>query len=409
MSSGIQICQLSRTSCELLNVICDGHQHQPRLRGGRETGSGLKVMDQRVGDKKSTEVANLGSPDRMRAYVVLAITIAALFVCYLLVIPFLPALTWALALAILCVPLHRRIESKVKSPSLAALISVTWIGLIVVMPAIWISSRLVTEAAVGAVAIKEKVASGEWRAIFDSQSPLAIFVPWIDELDLPGAIGTAASWIATKTGALVHGWILQVITILLTFYLLFYFLRDRRLVLGWLHEVTPLSTADTERLFKRIIDTVEATLYGTFAVAIIQGTLGGLIFWWLGLPTPLVWGLVMGILAIVPVFGAFIVWVPVAIFFVLEGNWFNALLLTAWGTLIIGGIDNLLYPMLVGDRLKLHTVPSFISIVGGIILFGPSGLLLGPIAVATAVVLLQVWRIPVTNAQVHEAKQSNAT
>jgi predicted PurR-regulated permease PerM len=97
------------------------------------------------------------------------------------------------------------------------------------------------------------------------------------------------------------------------------------------------------------------------------------------------------------VLGAFIVWVPVAIFLVLEGHWASALLLTAWGTLVIGAIDNFLYPVLVGDRLKLHTVPSFIAIIGGIIVFGPPGLLLGPVAVATAIVLLEVWRIPVTN------------
>ena len=354
-------------------------------------------MDQRVDDRTPAETANLGSPDRMRAFVVLAMTIGALFVCFLLALPFLAALTWALALAILCVPSHRWTESKVKSPSLAALISVCWIGLVVVMPAIWISARLITEAAAGAVLIKEKIASGEWRAIFESRAVLTTLVPWIEELDLPAAIGGAASWTATKAAAFIRGWILQLVTILLTFYLLFYFLRDRRLVVGWLHEVSPLSTADTGRLFTRIVDTVQATLYGTFAVAVIQGALGGLMFWWLGLPAPLVWGLVMGVLAIVPVLGAFIVWVPVAIFLVLEGHWASALLLTAWGTLVIGAIDTFLYPVLVGDRLKLHTVPSFIAIIGGIIVFGPPGLLLGPVAVATAIVLLEVWRIPVTN------------
>ena len=115
-------------------------------------GSALKTdMDQRVDTGKSAELANLGSPNRMRAYVVLAMTIGALLVCVLLALPFLAALTWALALAILCMPSHRWIESKIKSPSLAALISVCWIGLVVVMPAIWISARLMTEAAAGAV------------------------------------------------------------------------------------------------------------------------------------------------------------------------------------------------------------------------------------------------------------------
>jgi predicted PurR-regulated permease PerM len=358
-------------------------------------------MDHRI-DYQPDEAAELGPSNRMRAYVVLAITIGALFVCFLLAMPFLAALTWALALAVLCMPSHRWIESKVGFPSLAALISVGWIGLVVVMPAIWISARLMTEAAAGAVLIEDKVASGEWRAIFESHAALATLLPWIEQLDLPGAIGTAASWTATQAASFVRGWIVQLATIIFTFYLLFYFLRDRRLVMTWLHEVSPLSTADSRRLFRRIADTVQATLYGTLAVAAIQGTLGGLIFWWLDLPSPLVWGLVMGALAIVPVFGAFIVWVPVAVFLALEGNWSSALILAAWGTLVIGAIDNFLYPVLVGDRLKLHTVPSFIAIVGGIILFGPSGLLLGPVTVATAIVLLEVWRVPVASASLHE-------
>ena len=141
-------------------------------------------MNQHVDDRIPAEVAKLGSPNSMRAYVVLAITIGALFLCFQLAIPFLPALTWALALAVICVPSHRWIESKVKSPSLAALISVSSIGLIVVMPAIWISARLLTEAASGAVLIKEKVASGEWRAIFETNDALATLVPWIEELPL---------------------------------------------------------------------------------------------------------------------------------------------------------------------------------------------------------------------------------
>jgi predicted PurR-regulated permease PerM len=355
-------------------------------------------MNQRVNQKKRTDVANLGPPNRMRSYVLLAITIGALIVCYLLTIPFLPALTWALALAILFAPSHRWLESRLRSPGLAASISVFWIGLVVVVPAVWLGSQLVTEAATGAVAIKDKVASGEWRRVFERYPQLATLLPWAEQLDLPGTIGNAASWVATMSASLVRGWLLQLITIILTFYFLFYFLRDRKRALDWLQEISPLSAADTGRLFKRIVDTVHATLYGTIAIAAIQGTLGGLIFWWLGLPAPLVWGLVMGLLAIVPLLGAFIVWVPAAVFFILEGNWTNALILTAWGTLVIGSVDNLLYPILVGNRLKLHTVPAFISIVGGLILFGPSGLLLGPLAVAATIVLLEVWRVPVTNA-----------
>jgi predicted PurR-regulated permease PerM len=115
-------------------------------------------------------------------------------------------------------------------------------------------------------------------------------------------------------------------------------------------------------------------------------------FWWLGLPVPLVWGVVMGLLAVVPVLGAFVVWVPAALFLALTGSWGKAVILTVWGGVVISIIDNLLYPMLVGQRLKLHTVLAFVSVVGGLIVFGAAGLILGPVAVTATAVLLKIWR-----------------
>lgn len=146
------------------------------------------------------------------------------------------------------------------------------------------------------------------------------------------------------------------------------------------------------RLFTRIDDTIHATVYGTLAVSAMQGLLGGLMFWWLGIGAPLLWGLVMALLAIVPMLGAFIVWVPAAIFLALEGSWGKALILTAWGVLVVGTIDNLMRPILVGNRLKLHTVLAFMSVVGGLILFGPAGLILGPVTLSVTLLLLEIWR-----------------
>jgi predicted PurR-regulated permease PerM len=220
-------------------------------------------------------------------------------------------------------------------------------------------------------------------------------VEWIDQINLPDVIGTVASSLAATSASLVRGGLLQLVTFLLTFYLLFFFLRDRAAVLDWLREISPLSETEMNRLMRRIADTVMAILYGTVAVAALQGVLGGFIFWVLGLPAPLLWGVVMGILAIIPVFGTFVIWFPTAIFLALEGSWEKALILTAWGTIVIGCVDNLLYPMLVGNRLRLHTIPAFMSVVGGVVLFGAPGIILGPLAVTVTVFLLELWRISV--------------
>ena len=115
-------------------------------------------------------------------------------------------------------------------------------------------------------------------------------------------------------------------------------------------------------------------------------------FCWLGLSAPLLWGVVMALLAVVPLLGAFLVWIPAALFLALEGSWGKALILALWGMLVVGTIDNLLRPILVGKRLRLHTVLAFISVVGGMLLFGAAGLILGPVTLTVTAVLLDVWR-----------------
>lgn len=333
------------------------------------------------------------SRDHIRVVALTTATALGLYLCYQMALPFVPALTWALALAVLFMPVHRWLESTLKHASLAASVSVLGIGLIVVVPATLVGQRLVSEAVAGADAITVMAESGEWQRALDGYPRLAPIAQRIErQIDLPGTISTIAAWLTNTIASFVRGSVMHAIGLLLTFYLLFYFLRDRRSVLLALCSLSPLSDADMDRVFSRVGDTVHATIYGTLAVAAVQGTLGGLMFWWLGLPAPALWGLVMGALAVVPVLGAFIVWIPVALFLALEGSWGDAVILAVWGTVVIGGIDNVLYPILVGNRLHVHTIPAFMAIVGGLIVFGPSGLILGPVTLTVTALLLEIWR-----------------
>ena len=120
------------------------------------------------------------------------------------------------------------------------------------------------------------------------------------------------------------------------------------------------------------------------------------------MPEPMLWGVVMGLLAVVPVLGAFVIWIPTALFLLLEGSGGKAVLLALWGAVVVGGIDNLLYPVLVGRRLKMHTVLAFISLVGGLIVFGPAGLILGPVVFSVTRSLLDVWSRQNTAEQVKD-------
>ena len=334
-----------------------------------------------------------GSRNHVQTLVQIGVTVLGLYLSYRLALPFLSALVWALVLAVLFAPFHRWLESKLKHPSLAAAVSVLLAALIVAVPVTFVGQRLIIESARGAKLIETKVESGAWRQAIEAQPRLAPLTDWIERnVDLPGMVKTLAAWLTTAAGSIVKGSVFQVIGFCLTFYLLFYFLRDRRAALQSLRSFSPLSVAEMNRLFVRVSDTVHAIVYGTMTVAAVQGLLGGLMFWWLGLPAPLLWGVVMALLAVVPVLGAFVVWIPAALFLALEGSWGKALILLLWGALVVGTIDNLLRPVLVGNRLKLHTLLAFISAVGGLMLFGPAGLILGPVVLTITTMLLETWR-----------------
>jgi predicted PurR-regulated permease PerM len=333
-----------------------------------------------------------GSRNHLRTLVLLAATLSGIVLCYLLALPFLSALVWALALAVVFAPFHRWVEAKVRRPNLAAFVSVLAIGVVVFGLSIFVTQRLVQEASKGADLLTAKIQSGEWKLAFEANPRLAPLVGWMERLNLPETLTALAGWVSTTVGALVKGSAVAVLVLLLTFYLLFFLLRDRQLALRALRSLAPLSAPEIDRLCRRVGETIHATIYGTVVVSAVQGLLGGLMFWWLGLPNPLLWGVVMAVVAVVPVLGAFVVWVPAAAFLVLNGSWIKGLILAVWGVVVVSSADNLLLPILVGKRLRLHTVIAFISAVGGLVLFGAAGLVLGPVVFTITKELLAIWR-----------------
>lgn len=335
----------------------------------------------------------------------IAVTLLGLFLSWLIAAPFLGPLTSAVALAVIVLPMHRKMEARVKHAGAASGLTVAATALFVIGPALFVGERLLAEATSAARLLSDSARSGAWRSMIGDHPRLAPAAAWIEaQINLPRTAENAITWLTGTATSLVQGSGTQLVGVLITFYFLFYFLRDRRKALAALAVLSPLGKADMIALTARVADTIRATVYGTLAVAMIQGWLGGLMFWWLGLPTPLLWGIVMGLLAIIPVLGAFIIWIPAALFLVLTGHQGQALILMLWGTIVVGGIDNLIYPMLVGNRIKMHTVPTFIALVGGLIVFGPSGLILGPVVLTVTMFLVEYWR-----AHIDQNRHSAAT
>jgi predicted PurR-regulated permease PerM len=137
---------------------------------------------------------------------------------------------------------------------------------------------------------------------------------------------------------------------------------------------------------------INASVYGVVFIAMVQGVLGGLAFWVLGLPSPILWGVVMAFVCMIPVAGSFLVWLPASVFLGLTGHWTRATLLALWGLLVISTIDNFLRPKLIRGRTRLHELFVFFAVLGGLQVFGLLGIVLGPVVLAIALALLDIFR-----------------
>jgi predicted PurR-regulated permease PerM len=299
-------------------------------------------------------------------------------------------LVWAGALALIFTPFQRWMETRVKRPNLAAACSLAIIGLLVVVPATWFAQKLVEQATTVPQDIQKQIAAGKWHLHGDEHPQMARFLALVErQVGSPENASTAMNWVNTILTRLVKESAIAAIQVCLTLYFLFYFLRDRVRVLQAIRWFVPLRESDIDTLFSRVNDTIHATLYGMLALSALQGLLGGLMFWWLGVPSPWFWALVAALFAFVPVIDAFVLWLPAAVYLGLEGRWGEALGVATVGSLLVRALENFLYPVLVKDRLKVPSVSIFVALVGGLLLFGWSGLVLGPVIVTVTSALLE--------------------
>jgi predicted PurR-regulated permease PerM len=345
------------------------------------------------GERTSHENDAILTRERALVLLLLAATAMAIYLCYRLLVPFLPALSWALALAIVVHPVHRWLSHRIGNRDLCAGLTLVIVMIGLVAPAMFVTYNLVGQATQNAVQIEEATLGGQLQAAIERNPRLAPMLAWLQQhVDLAGELRNAFSSLAQGASSLVTGSVLAVLQLLFTLFALFFFLRDYRQALFSIRSLLPLSDDETDRMFARVTDTIYGTIYGTVTVSMLQGALGGTMFWFLGLPAPLLWALVMGLLAIVPYLGTFIIWGPAAVWLFMQGETGKALILTAWGMLVVGLVDNLVYPLLVGKRLRMHPLLALVAIIGGLSLFGSSGLVLGPIVVAVTQGLVRVWQ-----------------
>jgi predicted PurR-regulated permease PerM len=323
--------------------------------------------------------------------------IAASLAFLFLLRPFFEPLLWAVTLAVLFSPLHKFILNKFKGRhSLSAFITLLLILFTVVVPASTLSVAVVNEG----TNLYSEIRSG----VYDFSKPIAWVqksLPIVSEslskvgIDFEklksGFSDTAVNsshWVATNLLNIGQNALTFTVLFLLMLYLLFFFLRDGHNIVELIIRVLPIGDEAERHLLSKFAEVSRATIKGTLVVGIIQGTLGGIIFALLGIESAVFWGVVMIGLSILPAVGSALVWGPAAIIFLANGHWGKALILFIVGALIIGMIDNVLRPILVGRDTKMPDYLILLSTLGGLAIFGLSGFVVGPVIAAF---FLAIW------------------
>lgn len=328
------------------------------------------------------------------------LTIVAVYLCLRMLQPFLPAITGAIVLAIVTYHPHRWIAARLRSPSIAAATSVALVTLGIIGPTFLLAQSFGYRVLAAIQAIQSGSAQRSLELFLDQSPRMDAIVQFsLDNVTPSQAFDKSAGFLTAHIAALLAGSLGALTQIVIMLFVLFFAYRDSDLALNSLRALVPLSPRETDHLFSRLVDTIRATVMGHFVVSAIQGVVAAIVFAFIGLPSAAtLLGAATALAAIIPSFGAFVVWIPVAIYLALTHHWIQAAILMAVGTLIISTLDNVLYPIMVGTQLRLHTIPIFFSILGGVFVFGISGLILGPIACALAQSLLDIWRQRLTPA-----------
>lgn len=324
----------------------------------------------------------------------LTVTALALFVCWRIIEPFVDVILWGAVLAVVAYPYQLRLLKHGYRPTIAAAITTLCAVLIVLIPTCLIGWTLIREATSVGPLIRNFI-----HDFLNPESDVYKFVSQYVDMEqfhdptvlvqrLEGLLGIVASRSTGVLGGLV-GFVTQLFFVLFT---LFYLLRDADRILAAIRSFLPLSPDQAGAIMQRGRDVIYASVMGVVAVAAVQGILGGLAFWFLGIRAPMLWGIVMFLLSMIPVAGAFLVWVPAVIWLAVQGTWIKAGLLAAWGILVVGTVDNVLRPSIVGQRAKLHELVIFFSVLGGLRVFGILGLFVGPTTIAITVLLIEVCR-----------------
>jgi predicted PurR-regulated permease PerM len=327
-----------------------------------------------------------------------------LYGAFLILMPFLTAIIWAVILTILVYPLYAWLLQRMRGrASLAALTIIAVITLLVILPGIELA-RFLSEETILVVQSVRSLLDGEGKQEWLAKPWVQQLVSWwylvsfrltdfnIDwKAMLAQGAQASSKVLVDQVRGIAQNVVVFTVNVIVALITLFFLLRDGKEFIHRLQRLLPMDREHQQRLFKNIVDAVLAVVHGSFVVAMVQGLLAGLAYYFLGVPFPVLWGVVTAFVSLLPVGGSTLVSIPATIYLFLQGETIRAFVLLAWSLGIVGTVDNILKPLLIGNRLGLPVLFLFFGILGGLALFGAVGIILGPVIFALLRALLDLY------------------
>jgi predicted PurR-regulated permease PerM len=322
------------------------------------------------------------------------------YLFYRLMSPFFIPIAWAAVLVIIFYPAYKRLRTKFKSANLSSVVACILIFIIIIGPAVYVLASLVDEASNAVRHLNEFYREGKLDQLMSLDIPFLNAIkerladyPELQEIDVETIIKDAIVKFSRAIGSTATS-VLANITItifqfFLVFFTMFFFFRDGDRIIAFLKRITPLKSNQIEPLYGHLHGVIQAMMYGGVVIALLQGLLCGLLFFFAGIPSPVMWGTVMAILAFIPVLGPYLVYVPTGMVLIFTGSPITGVIVIAVG-ILISQLDNVLRPLMFKGRSKTHTLVLFFSIMGGIAMFGLLGIILGPLISAMFLTLLKL-------------------
>jgi predicted PurR-regulated permease PerM len=308
--------------------------------------------------------------------------------------PFLVPLAWAGVFVVFFHPAYERVARRMRA-SRAALVCTTGVTVLLIMPSLLLLTLFVREGIAASTVVQRTLLEGETGPLVRLSEWLNQHLPVPGNVDLPGLFRQGAeklaAVLAAQIGPVLRNIAVFVFDFFTTLFALFYFFRDGDRLMSGLRNLLPFDVEHRERVLKESRELIVASVLISIVVAGVQGLFGGIAFAVVKLPTPFFWGVAMAFFSLVPVVGTALVWVPAALWLVFAGHWGRALTLALICSVVVGMVDNVLRPALLHGRTQMNGLLVFVSLLGGLHVFGLLGLVLGPIIVATTASLLDAY------------------